>query len=55
MVCFLLELAALVKKHEATFAYTNDDDGIHISVKGQEVFIGFLEQDAAEILLRKIK
>lgn len=34
---FLYELASLVKEYEATFEYTNDDDGIHIC-SGKETF-----------------
>ncbi len=52
---FLHELAALIKKYEATFEYTNDDDGIHVCIGETEVFVGFLDQDAAQKLLTKGK
>lgn len=40
---FLLKLADLCEEYGATFGYTIDDDGIHISVDGgREVFVGYL-------------
>ena len=50
---FLFELAALIEKYEATFEYTNDDDGIHICIGGTEVFVGFLDQNAAKNLFQR--
>lgn len=47
---FLLKLAALCAEYNAGFAYTVDDDGIHISVDGTDVFIGYLDTDAAETI-----
>ena len=48
---FLNKLADLVEQYDASFEYTTDDDGIHISVEGDEVFGDFLHcQDAAELL-----
>lgn len=44
---FLLELSSLLKKNRATIEYTNDDDGLHISVAGEEVFVGFLFGESA--------
>ena len=47
---FLLRLADLCEEYKATFAYTVDDDGIHITVDGgRQVFVGFL-LDAPEEL-----
>jgi hypothetical protein len=52
---FLLELSSLMKKYRATMQYTNNDDGIHISVDGQEVFVGFLfDDDASENLYQNV-
>ena len=39
---FLLKLAALCEEYDASFNFTTDDDGIHISVGGGEVYVGFL-------------
>lgn len=40
---FLLKLADLCEEYGATFDYTTEDDGIHISVDGgREVFVGHL-------------
>lgn len=44
---FLLELSSLLEKNKATIEYTNDDDGIHISADGEEVFVGFLYDNSA--------
>jgi hypothetical protein len=42
---FLLKLADLCEKYNAGFAYTIDDDGIHITVDGEEVYVGFIDFD----------
>ena len=39
---FLKALADLCEKYNATFSYTTDDDGVHIKVDDQDVFIGQL-------------
>lgn len=39
---FLLKLAALCEEYRAEFSYTTDDNGVHITLDGQEVFVGFL-------------
>jgi len=51
---FLTKLAKLCKKYDATFDYTIDDDGIHINLADKEIFIGYLERDAAEELRKAI-
>lgn len=39
---FLLIPAAIHEDSDALPDYTTDDDGIHISVGGREVYVGFL-------------
>ncbi len=47
---FLLKLATLCEEYDASFCYTTDDDGIHISVDGgREVFVGFLIDAPSEL------
>jgi len=50
---FLLKLADLCDEYKAEFTYTNGDDGIHILVNDEPVFVGFLLQPEAGVLLRK--
>ncbi len=39
---FLIKLADLVEEYATEFYYTNNDDGIHISVGGEpDFFVGF--------------
>lgn len=54
---FLTELAALFTKFDAEIEYTNDDDGIHISIAGQEVYVGHLLSPAEDLIdaAKKIK
>lgn len=43
---FLRGLANLIDAHKASFYYTTSDDGIHISLDGREVYVGwFFEGD----------
>lgn len=44
---FVLELSSVLTKYNATIEYTNDDDGLHISTFGKEVFVGFLSSKTA--------
>ena len=46
----LHRLSELCAEYCVGFGYTNHDDGTHITVDGQEVFIGFLDGNAAELL-----
>ena len=46
---FLLKLADPCEEYDASFDYTTDDDGIHISVDGREVFVGFLIDASKEL------
>lgn len=52
---FLYHLQHLCQTYNATFSYTTDDDGIHISMDGEEIFIGFLEDPAGSLRERFIK
>ncbi len=38
---FLQKLADLCSEYDANIYYTNDDDGIHICLGGDDVFVGF--------------
>lgn len=51
---FLLELSSLLEKNKATIFYTNDDDGIHIASNGEELFVGFLSDDAGKELYKNV-
>jgi hypothetical protein len=52
---FLLELSSLLKKNKATIFYTNDDDGIHIESRGEELFVGDLGgDDAGKVLYQGV-
>jgi hypothetical protein len=51
---FLYEFADLCEKHNVGLDYTNQDDGIHISVNGEDVFVGFLFENAADIIREAI-
>ena len=42
---FLEKLANLCEQFDASFSYTTDDDGIHIELSGQEIFVGYLDAD----------
>lgn len=45
---FLLKLADLCEKFDATFTYTREDNGIHVDVCNEEVFVGFLFSSGTE-------
>ena len=45
---FLLKLAELCKEYAAAFSCTVDDDGVHICVDEEEVFVGFLDAEAGD-------
>lgn len=47
----LNRLADLCDQYNAEFTYTVDDDGIHISVDGQEVFVGFMSNGSEDLRL----
>jgi hypothetical protein len=51
---FVLELSSVLTKYKATIEYTTDDDGIHISTFGKEVFVGFLFDDAGANLYETV-
>lgn len=40
---FLEKFAKFCEEYDATLSYNNDDDGIHISLGTDEVFIGYLD------------
>lgn len=42
---FLLELHDLLKKYQGELYYTNEDDGIHVSCFGYDIFTGVLHAD----------
>lgn len=50
---FLAKLADLCDEYKAEFAYTNNDDGIHILLDDEPVFVGFLLQPEAGCVLRQ--
>ena len=53
---FIEELADLCEYYkDVTFGYTNDDDGIHITVCGEIAFVGFLESDVPGELRAALK
>jgi hypothetical protein len=45
---FLKKLADLCAQYNAGFTYTNDDNGTHVLVDGQDIFAAHLEIDAAD-------
>lgn len=48
---FLRKLATLLDEYEARLCWTVDDDGVHIEIRGHEIFAGFLHcGDAGEVL-----
>ncbi len=48
---FLRQLADLCERFEASFGYTNDDDGTHITVGDEKAFVGYIDgADAASQL-----
>lgn len=47
---FLQRLADLCDEYHAGFLYTAADNGTRITMDGEEVFVGFLADDAAEQL-----
>jgi hypothetical protein len=49
---FLKKLADLCNEYNAGFTYTKEDDGIHILVDNEEVFVGFIDADAS-LTIRK--
>lgn len=46
---FLNKLADLCEEYEAEFGYITDDEGIHINVDGEEIFVGFLYDAPKEL------
>ena len=46
---FLTKLADLCEKYDAEFSYTTDDDGIHITMDDEEIYVGFLFHPVAEL------
>ena len=42
---FLNLLADLCEEYNAEFSYTTDDNGIHITADGSEVFVGFMSHE----------
>ena len=38
---FVRDFHAVLQKHNASLYYTTADDGIHVSVGGQEINLGF--------------
>jgi len=51
---FLRKLADLCAEYDAGFTYTNADDGTHILVDGEVVFVGFIENDASSTIRKAI-
>ena len=51
--CFMEKLSLLCDEYKAEFSHTEDDDGIHISLDGNEVFAGFLPEEGADRKLRE--
>ena len=53
----LLRLAALCDEFGAGFTYTNADDGVHISIDGEDVYVGHLLDPAKDLTdaAKKIK
>jgi hypothetical protein len=43
---FLEQLFKLLEENNAAIYYTTDDDGIHISKDGEDVFVGYIPQSA---------
>jgi len=39
---FLLKLADLCEEYDAEFGYTNEDNGVHISVDGREIYCDWM-------------
>lgn len=53
---FLKKLADLCDTYEASFDYSNDDDGIHIYLaSGEDIFVGFLSDGAAKELRSRLR
>ncbi|MDP1772425.1 hypothetical protein [Methylobacter tundripaludum] len=44
---FLKKLADLCDEYNAGFTYTNNDDGTHVLVDGDDIFADHLDTDAA--------
>lgn len=42
---FLEKLGRLCDDYSAEIYYTNEDDGIHISIFGEDIFVGTVEAD----------
>ena len=51
---FLMDLADLLRRFNATLTYTTDDDGIHITLNGKELFCGFLHIDPYKEILKHL-
>jgi hypothetical protein len=46
---FLTKLADLCEQYNAGFFYTIDDDGVHISIDGDDIFVGHLMDPVTEM------
>jgi len=46
---FIKKLADLCEVYQAEFFYTINDDGIHINVDREEIFIGFMHDGCDEL------
>ena len=50
---FLQQLSALVQNYKVSFGYTNDDDGVHVSMHGQALLVGHInDTERATELIR---
>lgn len=47
---FLLKLADLCDEYKAEFTDTGDGDGIHITLDGREIFVGWIQPWAGDPL-----
>ena len=46
---FLTKFHELINEYKATLHYTVDEDGIHISVHGREIFKGFMDDNSDDL------
>lgn len=49
----LEKLADLMEEYRAEIRYTTRDDGIHVTVDGCDVFVGFIDGDSGPDELRQ--
>lgn len=42
---FLKKLADLLDEYNAEIIYTRDDDGLHVSVDDEEIYVGWMHRD----------